>query len=110
RMYAQAGQSGHGAGHQAFAARLVDGSRPGFVQHDRQPGPHGVQRGRQPDRPAAGDHQVGHGDGPPNKWSAEFSVRMRTASSTALARVNTTAVIHAVCTRGSANPSTTTAT
>ena len=38
------------------------------------------------------------------------STRSRTRSSSALSTVNTTAVIQAVCTSGSANPSTTTAT
>ena len=98
-------------------ARLDDG--------DLEPPLPRLQRRHQPDRSAAGHDQVdgaprpgggrGHArlplrGGAASSRSAAFSHRIRVRSSTALATVKTSAVTQAVCTSGSANPSTTTAT
>ena len=54
----------------------------------------------------SGDEQVDH----VRLASAAFSTLIRVLSSAAFSTVKTSAVIHAVCTRGSATPSATTAT
>ena len=93
-------------GHQPLAARLVDGSAPSFYRDDLESGPRGVDRGGQTGRPAARHEKVDHC----SPASAAFSTSIRVRSTAALSTVNTSAVIHAVCTSGSATPSTTTAT
>ena len=95
-------------GHQPLAAGLVDHALAGLEHDDVEAGPRGVQRRHQPDRAAAGHHQVAHQA--PTPASAVFSTRSRTVSSAALSSVNTSAVTQAACTMGSATPSTTTAT
>ena len=65
------------------------------------------QRGGEPGRAGAGDQDVDHGLA---SARARSSSRIRTVSSQAFSTVKVTAVIHAVCTIGSAMPSTTTAT
>ena len=92
--------------HQSFAAGLVDCSRASFDHDDLESGPGAVQRGGQPGRATTGDEQVDHR----RLARAAFSTLIRVRSSAALSTVNTSAVIHAVCTSGSAIPSTTTAT
>ena len=96
----------HGVRHQAFTARLVDGPAPTLHDDDLESGAGAVDRGGQPGRPAARDEQVDHR----SLASAAFSTLIRVVSSAALSTVNTSAVIHAVCTSGSATPSRTTAT
>ena len=98
-------QSRDRLGHQSLAARLVDRRRPRLDHHGRQPGTARVQRGGQAGRPASRDQQVDHAAA-----SARFSTRTRTDNSAAFSAVKASAVIHAVRTSGSANPSTTTAT
>ena len=110
RVHAEGGQVGDGTGHQPLAAGLVDRAGARLADLDVEAGAGGVQRGGQPDRPAAGDHQVTHGRSPRASQRAAFSTRIRTVSSTALSTVNTTAVIQQACTSGSAIPSSTTAT
>ena len=65
-----------------------------------------VQRGGQSCWATSGDEQVDH----VRLASAAFSTLIRVLSSAAFSTVKTTAVIHAVCTNGSATPSATTAT
>ncbi len=96
----------HGVRHQALAARLVDRAAAPLDDDDFRPGARGVQGGGQPGRAAARDEEVDH----VRLASAAFSTGIRVRSSAALSTVNTSAVIHAVCTSGSAMPSTTTAT
>ena len=96
----------HGVRHQPFAAGLVDRSAAPLDDDDLQPRPRAVQRGGQPGRAAARDEQVDH----VRLASAAFSTLIRVRSSAALSTVKTSAVIHAVCTNGSAMPSTMTAT
>ena len=110
-LQAESGEGADRAGHQALPACLVDG-RPARLDHD------GVEAGA---RRVDGGGQAG-GTAPATSRRrsrrsrghrsarAVFSQRMRTASSTALSTVKTMAVIHALCTSGSAAPSTTTAT
>ena len=92
--------------HQTLAAGLVDGSAPTVEDHHLQPRAGGVRRGGQTGRATAGDQQVDHD----SLAKASFSTRIRVVSRTALRTVNTSAVIQAVCTRGSATPSAMTAT
>ena len=107
RVHAELAQPGHRTGHESFTAGLVDGTRARLHDSDRQPRPAGVDRGGQPDRPAAGDEQVPHVAA---VASARSSQRIRTVSTTAFTTAKTTAVTHAECTSGSATPSATTAT
>ena len=95
-----------GVWHQPFTAGLVDGSAAPFDDNHLKPRPRAVQRGGQPGRAAASDEQVDH----VRLASAAFSTLIRVLSSAALSTENTSAVIHAVCTNGSATPSATTAT
>ena len=78
-----------------------------------EPGASGVQGRHQPDRPTAATTRS-RIRAPRTRWARwrarRSPTRIRTRSSTALATVKTIAVIHAACTRGSAKPSTTTAT
>ena len=106
RMDAEAVQLVHGVRHQAFTARLVDDPAPTLHNHDLESGAGAVDRGGQPGRPAARDQQIDHR----SLASASFSTLIRVVSSAALSAVNVSAVIHAVCTSGSATPSRTTAT
>ena len=92
--------------HHALAAGLVERALSAFDDDDLESGPGAVQRGGQSRRAAAADEQVDH----VRLASASFSTLIRVRSSAALSTVNTSAVIHAVCTSGSAKPSTTTAT
>ena len=92
--------------HQPLAARLVDDAAPTLDHHDIESCAGAVDRGGQPGRASARDQQVDHR----SLASAAFSTLIRVLSSAALSTVNTSAVIHAVCTSGSATPSTTTAT
>ena len=106
RLHPEAFQQRDRMRHQPLAARLVDGSVPSLDHDDLQPSPRAEDRGGQPGRSAARHEQVDHR----SLASAAFSTPMRVRSTTALSTVNTTAVTHAVCTKGSAIPSTTTAT
>ena len=108
-----------GTRHEPLATGLVDRRRPRFDDGDREPGHPRLDRGGEADRSSAGDEQVDHRCGPlatsdavgRSVERARFSTGIRKASSsTALSTVTTIAVIHAVCTSGKANPSTTTAT
>jgi hypothetical protein len=104
--------------HQPLPARLVEGPGPPLPDGHVEPGPRAVQGGDEPDGAAADDEDSGHrtgagdDDGDPGTAasSARFSTRSRTVSNAAFATVKTPAVSHAVCTNGSATPSTTTAT
>ena len=60
RIDAERGQVGDGAGHQPLAAGLVDRAGARLADHDVEAGAGGVQRGGEPDRTAAGDHEVTH--------------------------------------------------
>lgn len=96
----------HGVWHQPFAACLVDGQRTSFNSNDFQTCPCGVDRGGQSCRSTTCHKQVDHR----SSAKAIFSTVIRLRSSAALSTVNTNAVIHAVCTKGSAVPSSATAT
>ena len=96
----------HRVRHQPFAAGLVDGSAAPFDDDHLQPRPRAMQCGGQPRRATASDEQVDH----VRLSSASFSTRIRVLSSAALSTENTSAVIHAEFTNGSATPSATTAT
>ena len=102
------------AGHEALAARLVHGRRPGLDDDHGQAREPPLDRDGEPDRSATDDQQVGvggHAGAGLTDRRARSSVGIRKPSrSTALSTVNATAVTHAVCTRGSAAPSTATAT
>ena len=93
-------------GHQALAARLVDGAAAAFDHHHLQTRPGGVDRGGQAGRPAPRNQQVDHF----KLSSAVFSTEIRVRSSSALSNENTAAVIHAPPASGRATPSATTAT
>ena len=97
---------GDGVRHQTFPAGLVDGPAAAVDDDGVQSGPGGVDGGGQPRGPGSGDDEIGHD----NRANAAFSVLIRVARSAALSTVNTSAVIQAVCTSGSAMPSATTAT
>ena len=104
--HTEAVQLPHGVGHQAFAARFVDGPAAMFDDHDLESGSGTVDRGGQPGRAPARHEQIDHR----SLASAAFSTLIRAVSSAALSSVNASAVIQAVCTSGSATPSRTTAT
>jgi len=95
-----------GVRHQPFAARLVDRSLPAVDHDGLQTGARGMDGGGQAGGSAAGDDEVDHD----SLASAVFSTWMRLLSRAALSTVKLSAVIQAVCTRGSAMPSATTAT
>ena len=106
RLDPEAFQLPHGMRHQPFAAGLVDGSAAPFDDDHLEPRPRAVQRGGQPRRATTSDEQIDH----VRLASAAFSTLIRVLSSVALSTENTSAVIHPVCTNGSATPSATTAT
>ena len=95
----------NGVWHQPFAAGLVDGSAAPFDDDHLESRPSSVQCSGQPGRATASDEQVDH----VRVSSAAFSTLIRILSSAALSIENTSAVIHAVCTNGSATPSAMTA-
>jgi hypothetical protein len=103
---AQVCQVCKGVRHHAFTAGLVDGPDAPFDDGHLESSLRAVQCGGQSRRTPAADEQVDHD----RLASAAFSTVSRVLSRTAFKTVKTTAVIHAVCTRGSAMPSTTTAT
>jgi hypothetical protein len=113
RSDAQGREPPYRGGHHTLAAGLVDGGRPWLGDRDGQaregaPDAHG-----QAHRAAADDEDVDHGAGTACGAAAAraaASHRMRTVSSAALSTVNAQAVIHADPVRGSAAPSTMTAT
>ncbi len=111
---AQRPQPGDAAGHDAFSAGLVDGRGPRLDDDRLQARQRAVDRGGQTGRAATGHQDVDHAGTDPNEVatpaSARFSHRMRTVSTAAFTSVKTTAVTQAVCTRGRATPSATTAT
>ena len=113
RAHADAVQGGQRPGHQPLAARLVDRTDARLDEHDVHAVDPRLDRARQPDRPPADDDDIrvhARAGSPSTVARARFSHRMRTTSSQAFSTVNTRAVIQAVCTSGSAKPSTTTAT
>jgi hypothetical protein len=105
-VHAKALQVPQGMRHQPFTAGLVDRSGAPLDDDDLQSGLGAVYRGGQPGRAAADDEKVNH----VRLASAAFSTLIRVVKSHALSIENTRAVIHAVCTSGSANPSAITAT
>lgn len=119
RVHPEIVQIPDSSGHQALAAGLVDRAGPGVEHHGAQPGACRVERGGQPGRSGSGDDEVGVDQGDTALVcgacakacaKAEFSAEIRTRNKAALTTVKTTAVIHPVCTSGSAMPSKTTAT
>lgn len=92
--------------HQPFTAGLVDGSAAPFDDDNVKTRHGAVQCGGQSGRATASDKQIDH----VNLASAAFSTLIRAVSSAAFSAEKATAVIQAVCTRGSAIPSATTAT
>ena len=106
RGHSKTGQMRDGVGHHPFAARLVQRAAAALDHDDVQSCLSTVDRGGQSGGAAAGDEKVDH----VNLASAVFSTVSRVFNSAALSTVNNAAVIHALCTRGSAKPSTITAT
>ena len=105
-IYSKAVEMRQGMRHQSFTAGLVY-CPPAFFDHDDlESGLGAVQRGREPGRASTCHENVDHF----RLARAEFSTPIRVRNSAALSTVNTSAVIHALCTNGSAIPSTTTAT
>ena len=92
--------------HQPFTARLVDGSAAPLDDDYLESRADAMQCGGQSGWATAGDEQIDH----VRLASAAFSTRIRVLSSAAFSTEKTSAVIHAVCTKGSAIPSATTAT
>ena len=95
-----------GMRHQSFTAGLVYCPRALFDHDDLESGLSAVQRRRELGRASARHQNVDHF----RLARAEFSTPIRVRNSAALSTVNSSAVIHALCTSGSAIPSTTTAT
>ncbi|CAN5172486.1 hypothetical protein BH09ACT5_BH09ACT5_18160 [soil metagenome] len=114
RVHAEPREEGHGAGHEPLAARLVDGALTGLDHDGGEAGHPVLDRGGEPHRPAAHHDDVDVGSRRCTHTSSRralFSVGMRNPSrSTAFSTVKASAVIHAVCTSGSATPSTATIT
>ena len=120
RMHPELAQSPNGSGHQALAARLVDGAGACVEHQSTQPGARGIQGCGQSGRSGPRDDEVGvdHRDTAAGGGAASaracanatFSDAMRSRSSPALTTVKAIAVTQAVCTNGSAMPSSTTAT
>lgn len=118
---AQLPEAAYASRHQALPAGLVDGGGPRLHDHDLEAGERAVDGGGQSGRAAARDQQVDH-EAAPAEWTeagarsrppsvrAASSQPIRTRSSTRLSTVKPSAVIHALCTSGSATPSATTAT
>src|ERR1700746_1366687 len=92
--------------HQPFTAGLVDRSATPFDDDHFQSGFGAVDGRGQPGRATADDEEIDHA----RLARAAFSVGIRVRSKTALRAENTSAVIHALCTSGSAKPSAITAT
>lgn len=109
---AEVAQGSDAAGHDALAARLVDGGGARLDHHRFQARGGGPDGGGEPGRSAARDQDVDHARASTagRRASAPSSQRIRTAMSAALRTVNTRAVTHAPWTRGSASPSAATAT
>ena len=99
-------QLSDGVWHQPFTAGFIYGCTAPFDDNHLKARPPAVQRGGQSGRAAASDKQVDH----VRLASAAFSTLIRVLSSAAFSTENNSAVIHAVCTKGSATPSATTAT
>ena len=95
-----------GVRHEPLAAGLVDRTTATVDNHGVQPGPGRVRRGGQSRRSGAGHDQIGHD----SLISAAFSALIRARKRKPLRTVKAKAVIQAVCTKGSAIPSATTAT
>lgn len=110
--YAEVAQGRDAAGHDALAARLVDGGGARLDHHRLQARRRGPDRGGQSGRSAARDQDVDHvrASTAGRRASAPSSHRIRTAMRTALRAVNTRAVTQAPWARGSARPSAATAT
>ncbi len=106
RVHPQTVQMPQGVRHQALTAGLIDHTGAPLDDDHLQAGPGAVQRSRQAGRTASDDEQVDHD----RLASAAFSTRIRVLSRTALKTENSSAVSHAVCTKGSAKPSVMTAT
>ena len=105
-IHSKAVEMRQGMRHQSFTAGLVY-CPPAFFDHDDLESRLGaVQRRREPGRASTCHEKVDHA----SLARAEFSTPIRVRNSAALSTVNTSAVIHALCTNGSAIPSTTTAT
>jgi len=102
------------AGHQTLPTRLVDDLGPRLPDDDLETGPGRVQGRGQTGRTTPGHQEVRQrvltSVAPTERRRAAPSTRMRVVNSAALAAVNTSAVTHALCTSGRANPSTATAT
>ena len=120
RVHPEPRERRHRSRHEPFAARLVDRRPARLDDDDVQPGEPCLYRGGKPDRPPAHDEHVGvethvvvealsGAHRAPARARSSAGIR-NLRSSTALSSVNTSAVSHAVCTSGSATPSTTTAT
>ena len=110
-IHAQAGERGQRTGHEPLAARLVHRPWPGLDHHHAQACPACLDGRGEAHRAAAHHEDVDLHRCGATVASARSSAGMRKPrSSTALSTVNATAVTHAVCTRGRASPSTTTAT
>ena len=92
--------------HQPFTTGLVDWSGAPLDDDYLESRAGAVQRGGQSCWATSGDEQVDH----VRLASAAFSTLTRVLRSAAFSTVKTSAVIHAVCTKGSAIPSATTAT
>ena len=105
-MHAKSFQVPKGMRHQPFTAGLVYRSGAPLDDDHFQSGLRAVHGGGQSGRSAADDEQVNH----VRLASAAFSTLTRVFNSIALSTVNSRAVIHAVCTNGSATPSAITAT
>ena len=106
RIDAEARAAPHRMRHQAFAARLVDRPAARLDDDDLQSGAGAVDRGGQPGRAAARDEQVDHRQ--PRQRGVLDRIRVR--QQRGVEHREHRAVTHAVCTSGSATPSTTTAT
>jgi len=91
--------------HQPFPAGLIHSSAAPLDDDHVKPRPRAAQGGGQSRRTAAGDQQIDH----VRLASAKFSTLIRVLSSAALSTEKTSAVIHALCTNGSATPSAMTA-
>ena len=109
RSSSEAVEGGDGPGHQALAARLVDRLAARLDDRDGQPAASGFDGAGQTDRagPCDQDVEVVHRIAAAR---ARCSAGIRTDSTTALSRLKTIAVTQAVCTKGRAATSTTTAT
>ena len=119
RLHAESLERGQRSRHQPLAAGFVDRWLPRLQHHHSEPGETRFDGGREADGSCADDEHVdiraarGHRTGlvlrAVSVPSARSSVGMRKRSSRiAFSTVNVNAVTHALCTSGSAIPSTTT--